>query len=562
MSEEITRESLELDVLFVGGGPATLAGAIRLADLVKQRNEAGGEPLALEIAVIEKGEAFGDHGFSGAVLDPVVLNELLPAWRELGCPLEKEVRREEFMFLTPSRAMKIPTFAVPREVRNHGYHTASLQKLVAWLATEAEKRGINLLPATTGVEVLYDGERVVGVRTGDKGLGKDGRPKPNFEPGLDLKAKITIFGEGPRGTLSEDLIARKKLREGKNPQRYSLGVKEVIRVEGQDLGGFVATTMGWPLRSDAFGGGFFYEMGGGHLALGLVVGLGWHDPNFDCHEALQELKKHPYIQNLIRGGEVVAYGAKTIPEGGYWSLPQVWTDGALLVGDSAGFVDVKRNKGIPHAMKSGMVAAEVALEAIVAGDLSAARLKSYWDRLSETFVVKDLWRQRNFRRAFEGGLYTGLAKMMFWDLTGGGSTSRHDEEPDYKAFRHGSEFAKPASPVGFDSKVLVDKLTDVYRSGTKHREDQPSHIQILDAKACVTKCMPRFGTAPCTHFCPASVYEMQGDGDARRIFVNFSNCVHCKTCGILDPCDVDLADMLQNIEWRAPAEGGPKYRYL
>jgi electron-transferring-flavoprotein dehydrogenase len=303
-------------------------------------------------------------------------------------------------------------------------------------------------------------------------------------------------------------------------------------------------------------------MGDGHIALGLVAGLDWKDPDFDCHEELQNLKKHPFVQPFIRGGEIVAYGAKTIPEGGYWSIPKVWTSGAMLIGDSAGLVDVKRLKGIPHAMKSGMLAADAAFEAIQEGDTSAAGLERYWDRLERSFVIRDLWKRRNFRRAFDAGLYSGMARMLFWDLTGGGPRQRMPEEPDYKQMGRARDFTPRKAPEGFDRKLLSDKLTNVYRSGTTHREDQPSHIRILDPTACITTCMPRHGVAPCTNFCPAQVYELVEEGEERKIQVNFSNCVHCKTCTILDPCDVDTADGIQNIEWRAPAEGGPKYRYL
>jgi electron-transferring-flavoprotein dehydrogenase len=406
------------------------------------------------------------------------------------------------------------------------------------------------------------------VRTGDKGLGKDGEPKANFEPGSRIQAKVTIFGEGPRGTVSEDLINRMGLRRERQPQVYSLGCKEVIKVAGKDEGGLVLHAMGYPLPPHVFGGGFLYELGGGHWSVGMVASLDWHDPSFDCFAALQDFKKHPLVQKYIRGGEVVAYGAKTIPEGGYFSVPRAYTAGALLAGDSAGLVDVKRLKGIPQAMKSGMLAAEVALEAVAAKDTSSEFLARYGERLENSWVMRDLWQRRNFRSSFRGNLYTGLARMMARELTGGGPKEATAIAPDFKAFGHARGFAPRPEPRGFDPGVIIDKLTAVYKSGTIHREDQPSHIRVLDPKACVEVCIPKHGTPPCTHFCPASVYELVGVADGTsagagaRIQVNFSNCVHCKTCGILDPVDVASGDHIQNIEWRAPAEGGPVYKGL
>jgi electron-transferring-flavoprotein dehydrogenase len=363
--------------------------------------------------------------------------------------------------------------------------------------------------------------------------------------------------------VTEDLIARRDLRRGRQPQIYSLGCKEVIRSPAPDQGGLALHTLGWPLPAHAFGGGFFYELGSGLWSVGFVAALDWQDPGFDCFEMLQHLKKHPLLQRYLKGGEVLAYGAKTIPEGGYFSIPQLYTDGALIAGDAAGLVDVKRLKGIPHAMKSGMLAAGTALEAVAAGDLSAGFLERYWQRLEKSWVVQDLWTRRNFRSSFKGNLYTGLARMFLREVTGGGASTAEPIHADHRTFRHAREFSPVSEPgVPWDRGVILDKLTAVFKSGTKHREDQPSHIRILDPRLCIDACLARHGTAPCTHFCPAQVYELVGEGAERRIQVNFSNCVHCKTCGILDPVDALASDTIQNIEWRAPAEGGPQYKGL
>lgn len=566
---ETQREQFPLDVLFVGGGPASLAGAIHLAQLAAKHNETlsakGEKPLELQIAVIEKGREFGFHGFSGAVLNPKALAELIPDYLERGCPVARKIEEDAFYYLGTDSSIKVPHFLVPPENNNKGFYTLSLQKLTKWMAEIAEGMGIFLFPATTGVEILYEGDKVIGVRTGDKGLEKGGGHKPNFEPGIDLMAKVTIFGEGPYGTLSEDLIHRHHLRKGKNPQIYSLGTKEVIKVPKSAGRGLVLHTLGFPLQPHQFGGGFFYELDEDTYAVGFVASLSWKDPYFDCHAALQALKKHPLIQSYIKGGEVLAYGAKTIPEGGYWSVPKPYTAGAMLIGDSAGLVNVKLLKGIHYGMKSGMLAAQTALEAVLKDDASEQALAIYEQRLKDSWVMKELWGTRNFRIAFEKGLYRGLFSVGLHRVTGGGSKTMTKVEPDYQAFLPAARVHKPfAEPKGYDPSTIVDKLTDVFKSGTMHREDQPSHIRILDTNKCVDVCMPTYGVAPCTNFCPAKVYELVEDAAGKRIQINFSNCVHCKTCVILDPIEVlpDTQDHIQNIDWRAPAEGGPKYLRL
>lgn len=555
--------SLDVDVLFVGGGPATLAGALHLSQLVARHNArvaegtVAGSRLEPRIALIEKGHDAGAHAISGALLDPVALQELVPDYAARGFPLSLHVGSHGLYYLATTRDFRLPDFLIPPAYRQDRCYVGSLQKLNLWLAELAQTVGVDLFYETCGVEILYDGDRVCGVRTGEKGLDAQGGRKANYEPGTRICATVTVFGEGPHGTLAEDLIRRFKLREGRQPQSYALGVKELVRVKREGTPGLAIHTIGYPLDTRVFGGGFCYGLEDGLYAVGMICGLDWEDPQMDVHAQLQRFKKHPFIQQFIKSGEVIAYGAKTLPEGGYFAVPRPYVDGALLVGDSAGFLNVPYLKGIHYAMKSGMLAAETIVEALVRGDASASVLSSYEKRLASSYVMRDLYRVRNFRRAFTLGLYPGLllGGLTLW--TGLGPTRPGGGREDFRHLRPRSEAIarrREREPSSYDSGVLADKLTDVFLSGTRHREDQPSHIRILDPDRCVSECIPRFGDAPCTHFCPAKVYELVGEGVNRRIQVNFSNCVHCQTCVIKDP--------IQNIVWRAPAEGGPRYQGL
>jgi electron-transferring-flavoprotein dehydrogenase len=558
----IEREQFPFDVLILGGGPAGLSASIRVAQLAA----AAGREIA--IGVVEKAPQCGLHCLSGAVFNPRALAELIPDYASKGFPGGAPVEWDEFRYMLPGTSIKVPDPLVPPPNRNHGNVTLSIQKYVAWLAERAEEAGVTILTETTGTEILYDESGAVsGVRTGDKGLDHHGGPGPNFQPGYDLLARVTIFAEGPYGTLAEDLAHRKGLREGAQvPQLYSLGCKELIKNDPAKLGlrpdeGFAIHTLGWPMPSGAFGGGWLYHLGNGNFSVGYVLGLSWKNPALDLHAVFSEYKKHPAIQRWIRGGEVQTYGAKTIPEGGWFAIPKLHCDGALVTGDSAGLVNVRTLKGIHYAMKSGMLAGETAFDAVVAEDASEARLAPYRAKLDESWVMKDMWRDRNFRSSFEGNFHLGMLKILVNDLTGGGSTRPHAAPPDWQTLRPRGDMAiRTYARSDFDPGTIKPKLTDVHLSGTSHREDQKSHIRILDGDTCATRCIPRHGTAPCTHFCPAAVYELKPLPDAAGpIRINFSNCVHCRTCVILDPCDVDGADHYQNIEWRAPHEGGPKY---
>lgn len=569
MAEDL--QTLDVDVLFVGGGPANLAGALRLTQLVARHNERvstgelAGPRLEPRIALIEKGRDVGAHAISGAVLDPVALEELLPDYRDRGFPLSLQVARHGLYYLTTEGDVRCPDFLIPPAFRQDGCYVGSLQKLNLWLAGLVEAAGVYLFHETCGVKILYEGDRVCGVQTGDKGLEARGGRKANYEPGTMIQATVTILGEGPYGTLAEDLIHRFKLRQGRSPQSYALGVKELIQVKKGGTPGLVIHTIGYPLGSRTFGGGFCYGVADNLYAVGMVCGLDWDDPQMDVQAQLQRFKKHPFIQQFIKGGDVIAYGAKTLPEGGYFAVPRPYVDGALLVGDSAGFLNVPYLKGLHYAMKSGMLAAETICEALVRGEASAAALSSYEARLASSYIMRDLFRVRNFRRAFALGRLPGLLLGGLTMWTGLGPSRPGDVREDFRHLRPLDEAAAGRwhpEPASYDAGVLVDKLTDVFHSGTQHREDQPSHIQILNPSRCLTDCIPRFGDAPCTHFCPAKVYELVGEGANRRIQVNFANCVHCKACVIKDPIDVLSEDNVQNIVWRAPAEGGPRYQGL
>jgi electron-transferring-flavoprotein dehydrogenase len=567
--EDIERESLEVDVLFVGAGPASLAGALRLRQLITAHNErveaGGGKKLEeLSIAVIEKGREVGAHAISGAVMDIGPLKELLPDYAERGAPLESIVTEEDVSYLTKTRKIKAPI--IPPPLNNHGKYVVSLNKLVRWLGPVVEAAGVDLFPEFPGAEVLFDGERVIGVRTGDKGVNKEGEPKDNFEPGVNILAKVTVFGEGARGSLTKKLVQKLKLDAGRNPQVYAAGVKEIWELpKGRVKPGFVMHTLGYPLPADTFGGGFIYGMQNDLLDIGLVVGLDYRHPHTDPHRLFQEFKTHPAIAAMLDGGKMLYYGAKTIPEGGYFSQPKYYGDGFCIIGDSASFLNSQRLKGIHLAMQSGMFAAQAIYEALVAERYDEAQLKRFEQLARESFIEKELYEVRNFHQAFEGGRWRGLVESGFQYLTGGrglrgdlrtakaGHEHMRKLEEVFGRTPTGGKDVPDPPPVKYDNKLTFDKLTDVYRSGTEHAEDQPSHLKILDPNICVERCTKEYGN-PCQHFCPAAVYEVEevDGGRGRRPKVNFSNCVHCKTCDIMDPYQI--------IDWVTPeGGGGPNY---
>jgi electron-transferring-flavoprotein dehydrogenase len=548
------RDSLEVDVLFVGGGPASLAGAIRLRQLAAT---AGTE---LSVMVIEKGGEIGNHGLSGAVVDPRSLHELFPG-EDITGGLDAPVAGDAMWFLTPGGKIAAPL--VPPVLNNHGKYVASLSTLTKWLGAKAEAAGADVFPAFPGQELLWDGERVVGVRVGDKGIGKDGTPKSNFEPGPDLRAKVTVLGEGPRGTLAKTAIAKLGLDRDRDPQVYAVGIKELWQVPaGRFPAGNVIHTLGAPLPGDTFGGGWIYGMNGDLVDLGLVIGLDYADPTTDPHNLFSQFKLLPAIRPLIAGGTMLRYGAKAIPEGGLHAMPRLVADGLCLVGDTAGFLNGLRLKGIHLAIKSGMLAAEGIFEALAAGRSDAAALGAYEQKFRASWAFAELHAARNFHAGFASGLWGGMVNAALGTLTGGRGFGIHDKLAGHEGFarmkKRGAGAPPPMRRVTPDNVLTFDKTTDVFKSGTMHDEDQPAHLHVADTNVCAERCTVEFGN-PCQYFCPASVYEPQfteRDGKIEgRLQLNFTNCVHCKTCDIMDPYQI--------ITWVPPQGGeGPVYTGL
>ena len=549
MSNE--RERLDADVLIVGAGPAGLACALHLAGLIRRHNEAGAQ-LALSpdnIYVLEKARELGAHQLSGALLDPRGLAELVPDFARTA-PLEVPVTGDAAYFLTARRAWKLPV--TPPPLRNHGNYIISLNRLVKWLGARVEQAGVNVFTQFAGARLIQEGNSVAGVITEDKGRDKEGRPKDNFSAGYELRAKVTVLAEGPRGSLTKDLVARKKLA-GLNPQVYSLGVKELWEVPaGRIAPGWVAHTLGWPLDSSLFGGGWIYGLRDHRVSIGLVAGLEYHDPRFDPHQAFQRFKTHPFVRRILDGGKLVRYGAKSVPTGGWYSMPRTYVDGALIIGDSASFMNSARLKGIHIAIKTGMLAAETIFDALRTGDASAAKLAAFAHRVEQSWVGQELRRVRNFHQAFHNGLWLGLARAAVQLVTGGrGLVDPMRIGAGHQEYHKldGASAAPPRFPG--DGVLTFDRPTDVYHSGTRHEEDQPCHLHVLDTTICVDRCVREYGN-PCQYFCPASVYEMVEEKGGQRLKINAANCVHCKAC--------DIADPYQIIDWVPPeGGGGPSY---
>jgi electron-transferring-flavoprotein dehydrogenase len=531
-------------------------------DAAIEKGEKKGDKLGeINITVVEKCSEIGAMGLSGMVLDPASLRELIPDFEAKGAPLDCKVEKESMHFLlSPELSVKLPV--MPPPVHDHGLFIGSLSKLVRWLAGLCEADGVMVFPGFAGAYMKYDGDKVVGVRTGDKGIGHNGEKKRNFEPGMDLKAKITVLTEGTRGSLTRDAVRHLKLDAGKNPQSYCLGVKEIIEVPaGQMPAGEVVLTGGWPLGDKTYGGSFMYSMKDNLVALGLMVGLDYTDPNTDPQVLLQRMKTHPVFQKYLKGGKVIQYGAKTVPLGGWFAMPKLYADGLLLAGDSGGMVNAERLKGVHLAIKSGMLAAEAAFEALVAKDTSAKQLASYQKKLEESWAGKELWKARNFHVNFKDGLVGGLLRNGV--ALGLGSFIGKTPTPVENDF----ETKRPLSEVGglkdikqgipYDGKLFMDKLSDVYLAGSKGEEDQPSHLQVLNKDVCSTDCAETYGN-PCTRACPANVYEMVEDESKpgrKKLHLNPTNCVHCKTCDLIDP--------YINIRWVVPEGGdGPNYSQM
>ncbi len=552
---EETREALEFDVLFVGGGPANLAGAIHLMNLAQQAGK------QIEVCLVEKAESIGSHSLSGAILDPVALKELMPDYLEKGCPIENPECHDEFYYLTSTGQMRVPY--TPSYMHNRGCHIISLSKYCSWLGEVAEALGVMVFPGFAGTEVLYepDSDRVIGIRTGDKGIDKDGNKRSNFEPGVDLMAKVTVLGEGPKGSLIREVGKKLGIFEGKMPQVFETAVKEVIEIPASSPFATSATTVlhsfGYPLGLNTKGGGFLYKMKDNRVSLGFVVGLEYEDPLLEPYQAFLSFKKHPLIAGIIRGGKVLQQGAKTLPAGGYYTMPQLAVDGAVFVGDSASMLNIQRLKGVHTATKSGMLAAEAIMTALEKEDVSKATLAAYEQKVADSWIRKELYAARNFGQALS---QKGMAKFITIGaqyLSGGRGFA--DPLPIVEDCSTLKKIQDPAALItgsadtqDLDGKLYLDKLSGLYLSGTTHEENQPCHLVIPDMDLCITECYENY-RSPCTRFCPAQVYELEEDGDGkRRLKLNPSNCLHCKTCEIKDP--------YKNIVWTCPeGGGGPKY---
>ncbi|MFB3815650.1 MAG: 4Fe-4S dicluster domain-containing protein [Terriglobales bacterium] len=556
------RPQMGADVVIVGGGPAGMACALRLAQLIDAHNEKHPDaPLSKEnIYMLEKAREIGQHCLSGALLDPRSLRELLPGF-EKEAPLDAEVTQESVHYLTRNGGFKLPI--TPPPLRDHGNYVVSINRLVKWLGEKVEAAGITVFTGFAGSELLIENERVIGVRTDDKGVDKNNEPKANFEPGYDLKSKVTVLAEGPRGSLTKQLVGRFQLDRDRNPQTYGIGVKELWELPpGRIAAGEVIYTMGWPLTSKEYGGAWIYGSKDNIASLGFVTGLDYPDPRLDPQRVLQEFKLHPMVRRLLEGGKMIRYGAKSLPYGGWWSIPPVAGDGWMVLGDSAGFLNSQRLKGIHLAIKSGMLAAETAFDAMLKNDFSAQQIASYAERVENSWIKEELWPVRNFHQGFEHGFWHGLLHAGLQQLTGGrGLHARYAAMAGHARLKQLSQLSPTGNAAAHllndykgDGKLTFDKLTDLYHSGTKHEEDQPSHLVIHDTNICNTRCVVEYGN-PCHHFCPANVYEMEEAADVphgKQIHLNPSNCVHCKTCDIMDPYQI--------ITWVPPeGGGGPNY---
>ena len=566
------RDTMKAGVVFVGGGPAGLSGALHLTNLIARHNtavakrEMAGQPINeqtlgvdMVVAVIEKAANLGDHSCSGAVIEPKALAELVPDYRQKGAPIEAEVKSEGVYFLTQKHAFKLPV--LPPQMNNHGNLIISLGKLAKWLGEQLSAAGVDALTTFAAQEVLYQGSKVVGVRLGDKGVNPDGTPKGIFEAGPNLLAQCTVLCEGPRGSCTKELVKRLGLDDGQNPQAYATGVKEVWEFEKSPLPtGHVIHIMGYPMDRHTFGGSFIYALSSNQIAVGVITGLDYHDPLLDPHQQFCKFKQHPFVKQLLAGGKVVSYGAKAISEGGYYSVPKLAADGALICGESGGLLAMPKLKGVHYAIKSGMLAAETLFEALRQGDFSAAQLAKYEAAVAKSYIVKDMHRARNFRALMKSGLYGGMIHAGLMTLTGGryplDKIVIHEDHQDTKKLLEVYPQGVPRVDFKYDNQgIAFDKLTDVYHSGTRHEEKQPCHLKV-DTRHCA-RCAEEYGN-PCEKFCPANVYVVERDeetGKFQKLRIDFSNCVHCKTCDIKDPYGA--------ITWVPPeGGGGPLYKNL
>lgn len=567
--EGIDRPQMEADVVIIGGGPAGMACALRLSQLIDDHNAHNPESQLTKdnIYVLEKAREVGQHCLSGALLDPRSMRELLPGF-ESEAPIDAEVTKESVYFLRKDKARKLPI--VPPPLQDHGNYIISINKFVKWLGQKVEEAGITIFTGFAGSELLFDNDstapetaRLAGVRTDDKGVDKQGQPKANFEPGYDLRAKITILAEGTRGNCAKQLIERLNLEDPDHAQTYGVGIKELWEIPaGRVAKGEVIYTLGYPLTVKEYGGAWIYGISDTQVSIGYVTGLDYEDPRTDPHHVFQAFKEHPLARRILDGGKMVRYGAKSMPYGGWLTMPRLSGNGWMILGDSASILNSQRLKGIHLAIKSGMLAAETAFSALVSGDSSADTLSEYQSSVDKSWIRDELYKVRNFHQGFEHGRFEGLVKAGVQFVLRGANLG-----PDYK--NHAGylnlkqldvlgEWAGERAPflgnAKGDDKLTFDRLTDVYHSGTRHDDDQPTHLVIKDLDICNGRCTKEFGN-PCQYFCPAAVYEMVESSETpsgKQLHINFANCVHCKTC--------DIADPYQIINWVPPeGGGGPNY---